>query len=1155
MTQAPLISILLPSYNYGRYIGATIESVLAQTCGDFELIISDDASTDDSRDVIRRFQDPRIRYFEQPKNLGNIAHFARMYALCRGEFLAYIDSDDLWAPEKLARQLATFQADPKLGLVATHIRTIDAEGRASPEPDATAAWFNTSFDPNDWASWLHQNRICMSSILARKSAHDAVGVRSAGLTVAADWELWLRFRARGIPFAIVPESLTVYRVHDRGLWGRRGAEALRQHVFIAQAVLYPALRAAQHTDLIRRDFAMFLRHPDLNGLPPAERTGLLAILAGEQPAFLQYPDLQAALANPPVRSDGALQALQWTGDLLVETLAWEAKLADAVQHSQAHAQRLETGVFDYKQHAQELLQWTEQLSAAKAHLQAQLAGAEAALSAAQLARQAEKEQLEAQPWYQAAIKQAAAQAWAEAIPLAPVVNRSMHCFEQVFDEPAAGTRVYQGWAFAYGHLLTRVRARALTPATQCIAAGEMRPRPDVAAAIPHEPGAGASGFTLRVPLRAGENLILLEVQSGNEWLPFLKEPVTVTSVARDPVSAEPAPLVSIVIPCFNYGRFVREAVDSALAQTWPALEVIVVDDGSTEPETVRVLDELSDPRLRLIRTENRKLPAARNRGIRESRGAFLCCLDADDRLAPTYVEKCLFQLTATGAEICGAWQQNFGKETELLRPGEFTVESLWSVNRMINAALFTRALWEDAGGYDEALVHGYEDWDFWIRCAKAGAIAAIVPEPLFFYRKHGPSMIDATRARHAEIVARIRQTHYAGGQARATLRVAPAPATGDIWRDAPVIFPTGGESPRVLLALPWLVLGGVDSLLSQICRHLADRGVRLSIVTTESPTPEQGDTTALFAAITPEIYHLPRFLPQPHWPAFLRYLVQSRAATHLLLAGSTFTYHQLPALHDVRPDLRVLDLLFNTEGHTANNRRFAHHLDLTLCENAGIRDWLLARGEWPERICVVPNGVDLGKFRPAAPAAARARLAGLRPDALTVGFLGRFSHEKAADAFLALAAACAAEPRLQFVLAGAGPAEAGLRDQARELRLENVLWPGVVDSAAVLPAFDILVVPSRLDGRPNAVLEAMACGIPVVASRVGGLPELVEHGVTGLLVEPLDLPGLAAAVTRLSRDSALRMSMAHAARAKAERELDIHRTFATYETLICGGAA
>ena len=113
MTQAPLISILLPSYNYGRYIGATIESVLAQTCGDFELIISDDASTDDSRDVIRRFQDPRIRYFEQPKNLGNIAHFARMYALCRGEFLAYIDSDDLWAPEKLARQLARRDGQPQ----------------------------------------------------------------------------------------------------------------------------------------------------------------------------------------------------------------------------------------------------------------------------------------------------------------------------------------------------------------------------------------------------------------------------------------------------------------------------------------------------------------------------------------------------------------------------------------------------------------------------------------------------------------------------------------------------------------------------------------------------------------------------------------------------------------------------------------------------------------------------------------------------------------------------------------------------------------------------------------------------------------------------------------------------------------------------------
>ena len=99
------------------------------------------------------------------------------------------------------------------------------------------------------------------------------------------------------------------------------------------------------------------------------------------------------------------------------------------------------------------------------------------------------------------------------------------------------------------------------------------------------------------------------------------------------------PRVSVVIPCYNHGAFLQETLESLHAQTFTNFEVIVVDDGSTDALTVALLDSLVEPGLRVIRTENRGVSAARNRGIAEPRGEYILPLDSDDKIAPNYLEK------------------------------------------------------------------------------------------------------------------------------------------------------------------------------------------------------------------------------------------------------------------------------------------------------------------------------------------------------------------------------------------------------------------------------------------------------------------------------------------------------------------------------------
>ena len=202
------------------------------------------------------------------------------------------------------------------------------------------------------------------------------------------------------------------------------------------------------------------------------------------------------------------------------------------------------------------------------------------------------------------------------------------------------------------------------------------------------------------------------------------------------------PTVSVVITCFNLGQYVDDAVDSVLAQTRRDFEIIIVNDGSTDPATNDLLDDYRRPQTRVVRTENRGLAAARNLGITLSRGAYLCALDADDRLAPTYFEKAGQMLDDDHSlTFVSSWLETFGEETWVWKQSRCDLPTLLAECTVSTAALVRAAAVRAVGGYDERMPHaGYEDWDLWLSLVERGFRGAIVPEVLFFYRRRAGSM-------------------------------------------------------------------------------------------------------------------------------------------------------------------------------------------------------------------------------------------------------------------------------------------------------------------------------------------------------------------------------------------------------------------------------
>lgn len=193
--------------------------------------------------------------------------------------------------------------------------------------------------------------------------------------------------------------------------------------------------------------------------------------------------------------------------------------------------------------------------------------------------------------------------------------------------------------------------------------------------------------------------------------------------------------VSVVIPCFNAGRHLDEAVQSALEQTWSNLEVVIVDDGSSDGATQRLLSAAGWPRTRIFHQPNAGPSAARNRAIREARGKYILPLDGDDTIEPTYVEKAVAVLNGRpeiGCVYCKAMK--FGAEEGPWNLPPYRIEELAIDNVIFVTALFRKADWQAIGGFDERLRHGVEDYDFWVKMVASGKGVVQLDEFLFNYR-------------------------------------------------------------------------------------------------------------------------------------------------------------------------------------------------------------------------------------------------------------------------------------------------------------------------------------------------------------------------------------------------------------------------------------
>ena len=195
-------------------------------------------------------------------------------------------------------------------------------------------------------------------------------------------------------------------------------------------------------------------------------------------------------------------------------------------------------------------------------------------------------------------------------------------------------------------------------------------------------------------------------------------------------------LISIVIPCFNQGAYIREALDSVNAQIYADREIIIVNDGSDDEDTIKVLQELRAEGYRIIDTANEGVSAARNTGIASAKGEYILPLDADDVIAPEYLSEAVRVLDASHTiklVYCNA--EYFGAVKGPMLLPKFSFSGMLSENLIFNAAVFRKKDFDATEKYDPAFLTGWEDWEFWLRFIKDEKEVYKLPGIYFFYRR------------------------------------------------------------------------------------------------------------------------------------------------------------------------------------------------------------------------------------------------------------------------------------------------------------------------------------------------------------------------------------------------------------------------------------
>ena len=592
-----------------------------------------------------------------------------------------------------------------------------------------------------------------------------------------------------------------------------------------------------------------------------------------------------------------------------------------------------------------------------------------------------------------------------------------------------------------------------------------------------------------------------ELQPGKELKPFNFE-------------KKYEPIISIVMPFYNEKDHIEQTVNSVLNQTFPAWELIIVDDGSTDEEALKGLEKIAkkDERIHVYHKENSGPADTRDFAVSKSSESakYICTLDSDDLIDKTYLEIAYFTLeTNPKATWTYTDSVGFGNVEYTWNKG-FSSNKLKKVNELTVNAVIKKEDFLAVGGYGLKEKKIFEDWNLWLKFIAAKKYPVHNSYYGFWYRRNEHSELSASvntnKKRAMEII------HDTCKTIKGTVEAKEYPDYNYNWNYIVDQFNFKADFKEdnsgkinVLMIIPWMTTGGADKFNLDLVNKLDHDRFNFTIVTTE---PGVNNYKQLYNEDT-VIYELPAFLDMKNWAAFINYLMNKRNINFVFSTNSEFGYSTLPYIKANYPEIPIIDYVHMEEwynrngGYSRDSSAVESVIDKTLtCNGNTTKIFVDYFKRNPNSVETVYIGVDENKYDPEKYNCEEQRMNFGLSKKYVIGFICRISEQKRPLLLLEIIKKLKENRNdFEFLIAGDGNLLEKMKFKVNSMGLkENIKFIGnVLDTAPVYSASDLTINCSIKEGLALTSYESLSMGVPVISSDVGGQKELINDEV-GIIV-------------------------------------------------------
>lgn len=1067
-----LVSIVIPSYNHEKYISETIESVLNQTYQNFEIVITDDGSSDNTVDIIKKFSDSRIKLFVFEENKGACSALNNCIINSEGKYVACLNSDDVWEPDKLEKQVKFLDENPEAAVVFSKAEIIDENGKKFKDKNH---FYYSIFEQGNRnnAEWLRYfflegNCLCHPSALLRRSIHDEIGLYNENLANLYDLEMWVRICLKH-DIHILDEKLTKFRVRDEGAnasSGEKPENRIRTRFEYKQIIGHY---------LTVDDMDFFLRI-----FPDAQKYGKI------KPILIPY--FLGRIAYSSYIDFKQLWALETIYDLMRSS-----EIADILEndcnftYSDFINMSSKADVFKVHNHEWEIIiHEKDDLIHKKDDLINEMNDYIATLEKKEGELSGQIEDLSAKIYeieYKNNYGRSITQKLGSKFPsLRILLDRNSGGIKNALTNIKGYKAIKKNNLLDIGYYLNNnpdIRDSGVDPILHYMYYGFKEGRNP-------NPGFDGNHYLRTYSDVRKSNLnplihySLYGIKEGRETKVEKKE-ISKKLSFKKRKKLEEIYGVSVIMPTYNRENTIERAIDSVLNQTFNNYELIIVDDGSTDNSEKLIHEKyktyIKNGKIKYFKQENGGVSKARNKGLSEARGSVIAYLDSDNCWFETYLEKMVAALsnhnknTAYSAmEVDDAYRNK-----KFVRNVKYDRDQLLESNFIdLNVFVHKRFLYHQLGGFNESLKR-LVDWDLVLRYTRLNEpcfVDEILAEYFLSNELNNISNtvdLDDNRSKVLKLhnAERIKKGHE-------KLRI------GYVLWDFPALSQT-----FVMNELKWLVENNYDVKVFYKLRP--DKEAKLDFDIESFQIEDEFELIEKINELDINMLHTHFVYPAC---TLLTYPAAEKTGVPFTVCA-----HAVDIFHHENDKRNKINEIGNNE----------------YCKRIFIPgkfhyDYLAERGVPEEKLMFLRQATKYEIYSAINIDSPR-----FKRKIKNVITIARFIEKKGMDTLIDAAKILEKED-LIFKIYGYGPLEDDLRKQIKELNLKNVVIEGTIkNDEALKNAYhdgDVFVLPCRIapngdmDGMPTVLLEAMAYGIPVITTNVSVIPDFVLDNYCGFIVDP-----------------------------------------------------